>query len=252
VSTPPTPAVQSRPGSVTFASYLIYLYTALSVLGVVIGLTTIGTISDVYTEAYADTTMEGVETFTVVTAVVVSIVSIIFSAVFVVLAILNNRGNNVSRIVTWSLGGFSLCCSGIGQLSSSLTGSFSAPSGNADVPDPADIQRQVNEALPSWFQPVTVTLTVLGMLALAGALILLALPASNPYFRKRAAQFDPPVPGMPYQAVPGYPTYPDPSVPSYPPAPGQPVAPDAPAAPGEQPPPAPPVAPGEPGPDAPR
>jgi hypothetical protein len=202
VADPTNPAAPARPGSVTISSYLLYLYAALGLIGVVIGLSVIGTTSDVYREAYEGTSAEGTESFITVTSVVIAILGLLFAAAFVVLAIFNNRGKNPSRIVTWVLGGISLCCSSVSLIGTAVGNSLNVGSTDSDVPDPAVVQRQLEDALPSWYTPVTITLTVLSLLALLVALILLALPPSNEFFRRPAPVWEPPVPGG------AYPTYP--------------------------------------------
>lgn len=100
--------------------------------------------------------------------------------------------------------------------------------GAANAPDQAEIQRMLEDRLPSWYTPVSTTISVLAMIALLVALILLALPPSNEFFRKSQTAWEPPVPGSTY---PGYP----PTYPGYPPAgPGYPPA--GPSGPHSQPP----------------
>jgi hypothetical protein len=227
VADPTSPAARARPGSVTVSSYLLYLYAALGLIGVAVNLSQIGTTSDVYRDAYEGTDAEGFETFYTVSSVVIAVIGLLFAVAFVVLAIFNNRGKNPSRIVTWVLGGISLCCSGIGLAGSALGSSmnFGSPS-DSDLPDASEIQQRLEDALPGWYMPVSLILSVIGLLALLAALILLALPPSNEFFRKPAPAWEPPVPGAAY--------------PAYPPAPTATPAPGAPPAPGTE---APPVAP---------
>lgn len=239
---PTNPAAPARPGSVTISSYLLYLYAALGLIGVIVGLSVVGTTSDVYREAYEGTSAEGAETFVTVTSVVVAVVGLLFAAAFVVLAIFNNRGKNASRIVTWVLGGISLCCSGISLASTAFTNSMNFDTGDGDVPDASEIQRRLEDALPGWYMPVSITITVISLLALLVALILLALPPSNEFFRKPAPAWEPPVPGATY---PGYPPPTASPAPGAPPAPGTAAQPPAapPSAPEATPPAAPPVTP---------
>jgi hypothetical protein len=225
VADPTSPAAPARPGSVTISSYLLYLYAALGLIGVIIGLSVIGTTSDVYREAYEGTSAEGTEAFVTVTSVIVAVVGLLFAIAFVVLAIFNNRGKNASRIVTWVLGGISLCCSGVSLAGSALSGSMNFDSGQNDVPDSATIQRQLEDALPGWYTPTSITIAVISLLALLVALILLALPPSNEFFRKPVAAWEPPVPGGAY---PGYPPVTPAPAPGAPPASGVEGAPPAP------------------------
>jgi hypothetical protein len=151
------------------------------------------------------------------TSVIVSVVGLLFAIAFVVLAIFNNRGKNASRIVTWVLGGISLCCSGVSLAGSAFSSSMNFDSGDSDVPDASEIQRRLEDALPGWYMPVTITIAVISLLALLVALILLALPPSNAFFRKPAPVWEPPVPGAAY---PGYPPVTQAPAPGAPPAPG--------------------------------
>jgi hypothetical protein len=232
VADPTYPAAPARPGSVTISSYLLYLYAALGLIGVAVNLSQIGTMSDVYREAYEGTDAEGFEAFYTGSSVVVAVISLLFAAAFVVLAIFNNRGKNPSRIVTWVLGGISLCCGGVGLAGSALGSSFGAPS-DSDLPSASEIQQRLDDALPGWYMPVSVILTVLGLLVLLGAIILLALPASNAFFRRQPAGWEPPVPGSAY---PGYPPSSTPYQPGEPPLPPPPGS----SGPGGPPPPPPP------------
>lgn len=216
---PTSPAAPARPGSVTISSYLLYLYAALGLIGVIIGLSVIGTTSDVYREAYEGTSAEGTETFVTVVSVIVAVVGLLFAIAFVVLAIFNNRGKNASRIVTWVLGGISLCCSGVSLAGSAVSGSMNIDSGQSDVPDSAEIQRRLEDALPGWYTPTSITIAVISLLALLVALILLALPPSNEFFRKPAPAWEPPVPGGAYPAYPAYPPVTEAPAPGAPPAP---------------------------------
>jgi hypothetical protein len=202
VSDPTTPDARVRPGSVTISSYLLYLCAAIGVLGAVTQLATIGTVSDVYTEAYEGTTAEGTEGIATASVVVASVLGLLFAAGFVVLAILNNRGKNVSRIVTWVVGGISLCCTGFGIVGTALTSSMNVSTG--DGPDPAEIQDRINSELP-WLTPLSLTTSIITLVALLVALILLALPPSNEFFRKPAQVWEPPVPGGAYPAYPQVP-----------------------------------------------
>jgi hypothetical protein len=191
------PAAPARPGSVTTSSYLLYAYAVLSVIGGIANMSIIGTMTDVYREAYEGTSAEGSESFVGITSVITGVIGLLLAAAFVVLAIFNNRGKNASRIVTWVLGGISLCCGGFGVVGTLFSGAMNFGPSQEGVPDAAEIQRRLEDALPGWYFPLSVTTAVLGLLALVVALILLALPPSNEFFRKPAAVWEPPVPESP-------------------------------------------------------
>lgn len=207
-----------RPGSVTISSYLLILVAAIQVINLILTFATIGDTRRVLQDAYRDSSVNGMDAvadFAVAVAIGASLITLLLAVGLVVLAVLNNRGKNGSRITTWVVGGLLLCCTG-GSLLSGAAGSISGPVGgsNADMPSQEEIQRRLDEALPSWYTPLSTLLGVVAVLALIAALVLLALPASNEFFRRPQPAWEPPVPG----AYPGYPQ----GQPGYPPAPGQP------------------------------
>ncbi|WP_307803975.1 hypothetical protein [Micromonospora echinofusca] len=215
----------------TISSYLLILFAVLQVITLIVGLTVLSTMQEVFRDAYAGTSLEGAETIATVSGIGAAVVGLLLAIGFVVLAVLNNRGKNVSRIITWVLGGIALCCTGVGLAGNALNGMMSGQTGG-DVPSQQEINRRLDAALPSWYEPVSNLLTVLALLALLVALILLALPASNEFFRKPQTVWEPPVPGANYPGypstgTPGYPQhgtpgYPQSGAPGYPPTPGQP------------------------------
>jgi hypothetical protein len=233
-----TPA-RVRPGIVTISSYLLILFAVIQVINLIITLTTIGKTRDVLRDAYAGTSANGAETVAdlAFAAGIGSAILVLLLAIgLVVLAMLNNRGKNGARITTWVIGGILICCTG-GSLITSAAGGFATNGGSTsgDVPSADEIQRRLDEALPSWIGPVTTLLGVIGLLSLLAALILLALPKSNEFFRKPQQAWEPPVPGGAYPGYPqtsgyppaGQPGYPQPGQPGYPSAPGQPGQPPA-------------------------
>lgn len=202
---PAAPAARARPSSVTISSYLLFLVALLFAISAIVGLSTLGTISDVYRDAYEGTQAEGAEGFITIVGAVGSVLQLLFAAAFVVLALLNNRGRNGSRIATWILAGLGFCCTGLNLLGSAFSGMNAGTTG--DMPDAAEVQRRVSEALPGWVEPVSMLINVIALLALLAAAILLALPKSNEFFRKPQPSWEPPVPGSAY---PGYPPVPPP------------------------------------------
>ncbi|WP_433315515.1 hypothetical protein [Micromonospora chersina] len=228
VDAPGTPP-RTRPGVVTVSSWLLILVAVIQVLSLIVTLSTLGTIRDVLKDAYAGTSAEQAGDFAYVASLGGAVLSLLLAVGLVVLAMLNNRGKNASRITTWVLGGVLLCCTGGGLLSGVSGGLTGGGSTNGDLPSGEEIQRRLQDALPSWYGPVSLLLGLVSLLALLAALILLALPKANEFFRKPRTAWEPPVPGAAYPgypATPGYPTTPgQPADPAYPPAPGQPSAP---------------------------
>ncbi len=203
------PAARARPGSVTISSYLLFLVALLFAISAIISLSTLGALSEALGKAYEGTSAAGAETIAVGVGAAGAVLQLLVAVALVVLGLQNNRGRNVSRIITWVLGGLAICCSGVGLGGSALNGMNLQSSG--DLPNNADVQRQLNDALPGWLGPVSTTISVLSLLALLVAVILLALPASNEFFRKPQPGWEPPVPGSGY---PGYPPTNDPGYPS--------------------------------------
>jgi hypothetical protein len=169
------------------------------------------------------------DTANVIGAVIGLGMPVVLAAGLAILAYFVGRGRNGARITTWVAAGiFTLCC-GCGSVFSLIgrTSMFdgiyaSQPGGN-----PLD-QVSSSELV------TTAVLEGLSALALLVAIILLAVPDSNDYFRKPAAAA-----GWP--GGPQWPGYPAPQQPwsaeapgaaTWPPAPGTPPVPGTPSAPG--------------------
>ena len=245
VDAPGTPP-RTRPGVVTLSSWLLILVAAIQVVNLIVALAVVGKIRDVLTDAYAGTSAEGAADIAYAFSLITAVVSLLIAAGLVVLALLNNRGKNGSRITTWVLGGILFCCTGGGLLTGLTGGMTGSGTTSGDMPSAEEIQRRLDDALPSWYTPVNLLLGLIALLALLAALILLALPKANEFFRKPKAGWEPPVPGGAYPAYPGQSG--DPAYPSYPPTPGTPPSTPGgqpPSAPGGQPPHAPGGQPGE-------
>jgi uncharacterized membrane protein len=237
---------RTRPTVVTVAVWLLFLAAALQFIALVVEVSQVGTIADTYEAAYRGTGDEdAMRTGAIAGSIGGAAVGALFGIAYLVLAIFNGRGKNPARITTWVLAGLGVCCGTIGLIGSAASSSFNFGSGDGNGPDPADVRRQLDEALPSWYSPVVITLGVIALLALLAVIILLALPPANEFFRKPQAVWQPPA----YPQAGGYPQpggYPAPGTyyppPASPPAPGIPPAPPPPGAPpsAAQPPAAPP------------
>ncbi|WP_207922923.1 hypothetical protein, partial [Micromonospora sp. KC606] len=226
-----TPA-RARPAVVTISSYLLILFALLQVINLIIALTTAGTIRNVLDDAYRGTAANGaqdVATFAMAFVIGGAIVGLLLAIVLAVLGLFNNRGANGTRIATWVLGGIVFCCCGLSTASGFANGFGTGGPTDGDMPSGEEIARRMEEALPSWYTPVTTLLAVLTLLSLLVALILLALPKANEFFRKPQPAWEPPAPGAAYPGYPATPGYPPASgQPGYPPASGQPGYPTAP------------------------
>ncbi|HYN95606.1 MAG TPA: hypothetical protein VES42_17295 [Pilimelia sp.] len=209
----PAPPGRARPSSVTISSYLLFFVAALQLISTVLGLAYVGKIRNALTDVFQGVQeADSIVGFFVAFIIAASVVGLVIALVLALLAVFNNRGKNGSRITTWVIGGLFLCCNGL-LVASQAGGSMNFGGGNStdpNMPTNTEIETAMNGALPSWAQPVTTTLSVIGLLALLAALILLALPPSNEFFRKRPADWQPPAgggqPGQGgYTAYPAYP-----------------------------------------------
>ena len=221
----PAPPQEVRPASVTISSYLLFLVAALQAIGLVLAISVLGRTMEVYEEAFAGTEMADQAGLVATVGLVVGVgFGLLLAIGLVVLAVLNNRGKNPARIVTWVLGGLFLCCLGGGLTISAAGNALDfGPGGAGNGPDQAEVERMLEDRLPSWYVPADLTIDILAFVALLVALILLALPSANRFFRNPQTVWEPPVPGSTY---PGYP----PAAPGYPPA-GPPSPPSPPAPP---------------------
>lgn len=233
---PAAPAQPPRPTTVTISTYLLWLTAALSLISGALAVSMVGKQADVYSELYRGTAMEGTEGLVVGGTVFVVVLGLLFAAGLAILGIFNNRGRNGARITTWVLGGISVCCSGFGLAGTALTSSMNLESSNSGTgPTANEVEAALNRVLPSWYEPLSTVLSVVSLLAILGAVILLALPASNAFFRKVQPAWDPNQ-QFGYQGQPGYPQapYQQPGQPPYPG--GQPPYPAPPSAPPSAPP----------------
>lgn len=173
-------------------------------ISLIITLSTIGKTRDALRDAYAGSTVENadqvVDVF-VAFGVGAGVVLLLLAIVLGVLALFNNQGRNGARITTWIVGGIMVCCVG-GGLVSNAAGGFAGGQASGGGPSSDEIQRRLEEALPSWVTPVSLLLNAVSLIALIVALILLALPKANEFFRKPTAAWEPPTPGASYPGQP--------------------------------------------------
>jgi hypothetical protein len=185
---------------VTFAVWLLYLYAALQLLGVLLLFATYSDFKAGYDQAYRGTAVEAqAGTIATITIVAGTITAVLLAAGTIVLAIFDGRGKNPARIITWVLGGLAVCCAGFGIIGGALSGSMNFGGNTSGGPSASEVQRIVREHVPGWYYPATITASVLELLALLLVIVLLALPASNAFFRKQppAPVWEPPVPPVP-------------------------------------------------------
>jgi hypothetical protein len=216
------PQQRSRPGVVTTAGYLLFLVAFLLVVDAIVAIATAGTIADATRKAYESAglpTAGQTGTITQGSTIFGGVIYILLAAGFAVLGVLDLRGKNPARIVTWVLAGLGVLCFCLGTVGGAAGGSVlnSLPKSGNGV-SAADLAKQIQDGYPSWLVPTQTTLAVVNLIALILVIILLALPASNPYFRTPTMP-EPGYPSLPQQ----YGIQPPPPPPgSEPPYPGQP------------------------------
>lgn len=129
-----------------------------------------------------------------------------------VLAVFVRRGNQPARIVTWVLGGIYALCQVCGLAGNALP--TMQTGGQTDGPgsEPEEFARLIEEHTPAWLTTANTLLMIVALAGLLGAIILLALPVSNDYFRKPAEVWVPPTAypggGLPPAPPPGTPQNP--------------------------------------------
>lgn len=242
---PPAPPERIRPATVTLASLLLLLVTfsSLAYLGGRIAIT--GLVQDALEQEFGGTEMADFTGVFVASIYLDAAVYVLFGLILGVLGPLLLRPRNGVRIATWVVGALGACCGGfslIGAAFGAVAGAF------GDAPDSSvqtELERVLAEELPEWYQVVNIGASLVGVVALLVALLLLALPASNEFFRRPEPVAVPPYPppSFPQQPPPGYPPSASPAGPP-PGPPGSPAGPP-PGLPGPPPgvPPAPPGGP---------
>ena len=204
----PASGPRARPSTVNLAVYLLYAAAGLELINIIISLVYSSALVEGAKKAVAGTSQEGAGFGQGATGIITVVIGALIIVLLVLLAVYVGKGKQVARILTWVLGGIAACCT-LAAFASSVLVKSSWEQLRKDEPTLPTWDRY-NELLysevPGWYQPVTTVLGVLLVLAILGAIVLLALPASHPYFRKVEQQWEPPVPGA--GGDPGYPGYP--------------------------------------------
>lgn len=219
-----TPA-RERPAAVTAAAALLYVTAGLQLASLAVTLATLPAIQQVILDSpeLDDSAADAFRSGFTIVKFGVGCFYVLFAAGFAVLGAFVGRGKQGARITTWVLAGIMTICTGCGLFSngtSSFTSGFAGgmSDSNSQVTiDPADIEA----ALPAWAAPASTALSVLSFLCLVAIIVLLAVPASNDYFRPAPPAWTPPAYYPPGGMVPG--AYPPGTVPppgAYPPPPG--------------------------------
>jgi hypothetical protein len=220
----PTPPPKARPGVVQAAVWLMWAVVVLSLLSVVVSFVPLPELDRALDEFYAEHPELRNDAVMAIGEIGGLSLTVIMAAAFAVLAIFVAKGSQPARITTWVVGGIVALCQLCGLISSLATPALlnSVPSsGDPDADLAVEQARIIQENTPTWYTVASTGFLVLTLLAILVAIILLATPRANDYFRKEEEVWVPPTgPGG------GYPQFPPPAVPQNPGAPpAQPPAP---------------------------
>lgn len=182
-----TPGAKPRPSTVKTASTLLYAGSALTVI--------YGVLALINFNATKDITFEGQELpsgFAGMTGTVGTIITVvIYGALAVGLAVLGNligKGKNPARIVTWVIDGIVVLCCGCGLLGNAI--GMAALEGMSGLDQ--ETLDELAAATPAWLNAATIIIGLLIVLSQIAVIVLLAMPASNEYFRKEQEVWVPP------------------------------------------------------------
>jgi hypothetical protein len=231
-----TPGAKPRPGSVSLGSLMLYLGALLIVV--------YGVLSIVASQMMGDIEIDGQNvqpgfgsSFGAVSSVIQGILYLALAAGLAVLGSLVARGKNPARIVTWVVDGIVVLCCGCGAIGNAFTSSLLANMPGMDQ----ETLDEIAAATPGWLTVASTVVALLIVVSQLAAIIALAVPASNEFFRREEQVWVPPT----YPGQPAFPPNVPPSVPPVPPSypPATPPSAYPPPAQGDNPPPPPPPPP---------
>lgn len=196
----PQPAGRpARPGTVSLASVLLYVLALVSLIsaGIEIYQSTFMTKEKLLTiyenGGYPKDQADVAASVGPLSLYIAAGLAVVLGIIYILLAVFVGKGKQWARITTWIVAGiFGACCNLLGVVfsaagTSSMSG-FGAPKGI----DTKKIAEDTAALFPSWLQAVGTVLSVVVLLSALGAVILLALPPSHPYFRKAEPVWTPP------------------------------------------------------------
>ncbi|TQS41002.1 hypothetical protein [Cryptosporangium phraense] len=157
-----------RPATVTMAAYVLVGEAVLLLLGAVVSLLAQDTIKEATDKYLDDQNLTSSSTNGTASQVFGIVFGLIFAAAFIGLALGVLRGANVARIIAWVVSGLALCCVGVSTAFSLAV---------------------ISKYLPGGYLAYSYLVTFLELAGFVAIIVLLALPASNAYFRKPAAGY---------------------------------------------------------------
>jgi hypothetical protein len=178
-----------RPATVTTAAAIMIFMGAAGLVNAVVGLAAIGGVVDRFREAAqatgaSESDIDGLAGVAWGTVIAGAVLAVLFAALLIALGLGNLQGRNGARIATWVVSGLGLFCGCCGLLA---VVSQSALSWNISTDNRTeDLTQALTDAYPGWWIGLNGVVSAgqaLGYLVVA---LLLALPASHPYFRRQA------------------------------------------------------------------
>jgi hypothetical protein len=192
-----------RPAPVTVTVHLLYLAALMQLVNGVAALATYHARLAGYTAAYSGTAMADQARQVTLPVISGAVLAILVAGLWVVLGVLVDRGNRIGRILTWVFGGLALCCSAAGAVAGEFSeGIYNSTNSNkTDGPSAQRVYSSIHAALPGWYAPVTTFIAFVAIAAVLLAIVLLALPSANPYFRRPEPVWEPPPAPEPHVAT---------------------------------------------------
>lgn len=169
----PPPAARTRPATVAAAAAMQFAVVALLLVGAAVTVVVIGPVFRSLDRTGG--AVNGTATLGKVVLGGMIVLYLLFAVLNVVLVLNNLRGRQWSRVTTLVFAGLGLLCCGI----LGLVGGIGRASLAGDSAHP--------DTYPSWYTPASEALSVAHLIANAGIVIMLLLPATTAYFRKRPA-----------------------------------------------------------------
>lgn len=184
-----TEPTRPRPATVTAAAAIMIFMGAAGLVNAVVGLAAIGGVVDRFRDAAEATgasqsDIDGLAGLAWGTVIAGAVLSVLFAVLLILLGVGNLRGRNGARIATWIVSGLGLFCGCCGLFA---VVSQSALTWNISTNDQTqDLTQALTDAYPDWWIALSGVVSAAQALGYLVVALLLALPASHPYFRRTA------------------------------------------------------------------
>jgi hypothetical protein len=201
---PASTGEKRRPGAVAAAGYLLFLAAASLIIYAILPLPSMSKVVDATRDAYASAgstqpTPDQAATGARLGIIVAVVIAVVLAVLFAVIGALVLRGNRVGRILAWIFGGLGALCTICLSAGALLSGSVNQ--GKINGVDTKVVNDKIAAAAPSWLRPTQASLGIIILISLILVIILIAMPASNAFFRKEPEAVvinDPSFPTTPY------------------------------------------------------